>query len=76
VGLLLVAPSGSAAVSAGVDLAAAFTRVSDLVRQRHAAGEQLSAADLAALFDAGDALERAAREQFGRTLADPLTPPG
>lgn len=64
----------TAAVSAGVNITEALTRVSALINQRAAAGQSFTQQDLMALFDAGDAVEAEARKQFADTLADPNTP--
>ena len=64
----------SAALAAGMNMAEVLGRVSALINERAAAGKTFSHQDLLDLFDAGDAVEAAARKQFADTLADPNTP--
>lgn len=52
------------AMAVGVNLADYLTRVSDLVRERHAAGKTVSQDDLDALMDDGDLLEAKIKESF------------
>jgi hypothetical protein len=71
---LMIVQLLTAAVNAGLNMMPLLQKVSDLIKKRQAAGETITADDLRAMFDDGDALEKAARNQFEATLADPNTP--
>ena len=64
----------AAAITAGINATVAIDRMSAFLRERHAAGQEFTPKDLAALFNTGDSLEAAAARQFADTLANPDTP--
>lgn len=72
---LLVVQFLNAALVAGMNLAPMLEKVSGLIRERRFQGGSLTAADLEALLNEGDELERQVRAQFQASLADPNTPP-
>ena len=61
---LLVIQAINAIVATGINVAENVQRVSDLVQSRHDAGGSITAEDLRALFDTGDALDADVRKRI------------
>jgi hypothetical protein len=72
--MLLLIQLLTAATAAGMQIMPLLQKASALIIQRHGEGKTITADDLRALFDVGDAVQAAALAQFEATLADPNTP--